>query len=669
LRRSPPDVTLGHDNGSFFPTAFIAGTAMHLAIRIAPCALLALFLGIPHGFGQLTVTEVRPSANLMAVPVTVPIRVDFDRSVDPSSVTGDSFSVFGRWSGAASGTFQFSNNNQTVLFQPDRQFSAGEMVTLNLSNGLLAMDATPIRNAGYSMQYWTASQRVSGLQYNELSTMSTGSPSRPYGGIGTDLNGDGWLDITAVNEDSADLRVFMNQADGTGSFQPFATPTYSVGNRASPSEPADFNGDGHADITTANIDDNTISVLLGNGDGSFAPQQTITVGTTPRGIAVLDVDGDGDPDIVNTNRSSGNLSLHINDGNGVFGTPTTLNATMTGEWSLMASDMNNDGIVDLVVGSGTVARMQVLTGNGDGTFTPQPFQSSGGRSWQIALGDVNGDGNVDVASANAQNNNGSILLGNGDGTFQPPVIYDVASMGSGSNGFPLASDLGDLDGDGDLDWITSSFNGDYIVQLNDGDGNFTFFAELDAPTAASCSLMFDFDNDGTLDLALFDELANSLTLSRNDGHHVLDGDFDANGNLDLVDIDALVLEISQAAYEPLFDLTGDGLLDLDDLDRWLALGGAENLPSGSPYLIGDANLDGAVDGLDFIAWNEAKFTETAAWSVGDFDADGFVDGLDFILWNEFKFMSADVTGVPEPGLAPVVLLGWLWIVGITRRGS
>ena len=136
-----------------------------------------------------------------------------------------------------------------------------------------------------------------------------------------------------VNEDHRRLcGVFMNEADGTGSFADFAQPTYGVGNRASPSEAADFNRDGHADIAVANIDDNTISVVLGNGDGTFAPQQTIPVGSTPRGIAVLDMDGDGDADIVNTNRGSSTLSVHVNNGSGVFGAPTTIQGGVNGEW-------------------------------------------------------------------------------------------------------------------------------------------------------------------------------------------------------------------------------------------------------------------------------------------------------------------------------------------------
>lgn len=626
---------------------------------------LAPTLGMLFGavaVGQLNVVAVTPTPNRLAVPVTAPIRIDFDRPLDPTSVSASSIAAFGRWSGTVGGTVQLQNGNRSVVWQPADPFSPGEVVTLSLAESLRGADNSLFRSGGFSSQFFTASRRVNNMTFAPATSMSTGSPSRPYGGVATDLNNDGWLDITSVNEDSADLRVFLNLADGTGNFAPYATPTYAVGQRASPSEAADFNGDGNADIAVANINVNSVSVLLGNGDGTYAPQQLINVGAMPRGIAVLDVDGDADPDIVNTNQASGNLSLLINNGSGVFAPAVTLNSGLNGEWSLASGDMNHDGRLDLVVASGTSSQIQVLTSNGDGTFTPQAIRNTGGRSWMINVGDVNGDGKLDVASANAQSANGSILLGNGDGTLQVAETYNLPAMGSGSNGFPLATDLGDLDGDGDLDWVTSSFNGEFLVLTNDGTGSFQFFAELAAPTAASCALMFDRDNDGDLDLGLFDELANVLLLRNNTGMAVLDGDFDADGDLDGGDIDALVAQLASTPGSLVFDLTGDGVLDGADLVTWLALGGAANLPSGNPYLPGDSNLDGFVDGTDFGAWNAHKFTNFAAWTGGDFNADGQVDGTDFGIWNSHKFQASDATRlVPEPMVAcawVIVLIGW-----------
>ena len=134
----------------------------------------------------------------------------------------------------------------------------------------------------------------------------------------------------------------------------------------------------------------------------------------------------------------------------------------------------------------------------------------------------------------------------------------------------------------------------------------------------------------------------------------VDGDFDDDGTYGCLDVNALVAEIASGNNTPAFDLNGDGQVDTDDLDDWLAEAGAANLTSGAAYLKGDADLNGSVDGSDFGVWNSHKFTAAAAWCQGDFNADGSIDGSDFGIWNTQKFTSADgASVVPEP------CLGWL----------
>ncbi|MEM8680091.1 MAG: hypothetical protein AAGF97_12125 [Planctomycetota bacterium] len=146
-----------------------------------------------------------------------------------------------------------------------------------------------------------------------------------------------------------------------------------------------------------------------------------------------------------------------------------------------------------------------------------------------------------------------------------------------------------------------------------------------------------------------------------------DCDFDGNLACDLDDIDMLTQATSSGSMDLMFDLNGDMLVNADDIGEWLVQAGADPsnsaLTGGNPFLDGDANLDGVVDGQDFIVWNGSKFSGTGLYSLGDFNGDGITDGQDFIVWNGNKFTgSMDISSVPEPATATLLLLGALAMI-------
>lgn len=527
--------------------------------------------------GPLSVVSMSPPARVLNAPVDSPITITFDQPVNPATIDSHSFYVFGRWTGCVAGSYTFANNNQTVSLVPQRELSAGDSIMVVLSHDILAADGSPLRPAGYSFRFWTAAAPAR-MEFNEIDTFDNcGNPceqTRLYGASGTDLNDDGWLDLATVNEVSGDLRVFMNRGDGTGFYHDYLTPPEELDFESSPNEPADFNGDGKPDLCVASAAESTLSILLGNGDGTFGPRQALDVDTAPHGIAVLDVDGDGDIDIVTSNTSGNNCSLAINNGAGVFSDPVDFEGGCNGEYALGSADMNNDGIFDLVVGCRFSQNVSVLLGNGSGGFTPQPpAATAGGLVWMLSIGDVNGDGNEDVLTANSTSNNAGVLIGDGTGDLDNATLYTGL-------GFSTATDVGDLDGDGDLDWLVSSYgDSKWTIFENDGTGDFTVNEVLSAPANPSCSIMLDIDNDRDLDLALTDEIADVIILLKNKGP-LVDGDMNCDGYIDARDITPFV----QALLNPLGyraayvhceiangDVNNDLSVNVDDISAFAAL--------------------------------------------------------------------------------------------------
>ena len=279
---------------------------------------------------------------------------------------------------------------------------------------------------------------------------------------------------------------------------------YPVGTNPVGVAAGDFDGDGNIDLAVVNNgnasigDDGSVSILLGNGDGTFRAAVNISAGKNPVAIAVADFNGDGRPDltVINNDGGTGNVGILLGNGNGTFRSPVDY-ATSAGPNTVSVADFNGDLKPDLVVENAT--SFSVLLGNGDGTFQTHADTSPGGAD--IVVADFNGDGKLDLAELSSLSV--WIFLGNGDGTFQTATGYHSGSLLLHFR----AIAPGDFNGDGRLDLFvdvsdmqSNQCSGAQL--LGNGDGTFKLVRN-EVPLSGYGSISAaDFDGDGKLDLVL-----------------------------------------------------------------------------------------------------------------------------------------------------------------------
>ena len=182
---------------------------------------------------------------------------------------------------------------------------------------------------------------------------------------------------------------------------------------------------------------------------SFAAQTTVDTGVQPLSVTLGDVNGDGRLDIITANFASSNVSVLLGNGNGTFRNQATFDAGVL-TTSVTVCDVNVDGKLDIVAAS-FLGTGSVLLGNGDGTFQNQDIFPTEIGTFSVSMGDVDGDGKLDIITPIAGNI--SILFGNGNGTFGSKTDY-----ATGNGTFTFAATLADVNGDGRLDIITANRN-------------------------------------------------------------------------------------------------------------------------------------------------------------------------------------------------------------------
>ena len=525
-------------------------------------------------------------------------------------------------------------------------------------------------------------------------TFSTGGTATRQAVIG-DFNRDGKNDVAFALSGGTSVLL----GDGHGGFgSPLIIPTSTLSTAL---VAVDINSDGKLDFAVVNGTKNNVSIVLGNGDGTFNIVATLAVGSSPIGIAAGDLNGDGHPDLAVTNNGSGSggnsVSILLGIGNGQF-QPATSFPVAAAPVGLAIADLNHDKKLDLAVTNSGTDQVSTILGNGNGTFrTPATFTvrsgvkpPSGYFPVYVSVDDFNADGNPDLVVANQFSSTATVLLGNGKGAVGKPANFLVGAT-------PLAVLTGDFNRDGRRDFITSNQAGG-TVSLYLGRGNGGFVTESSFPSQARADqiAVADFNHDGIADLAMADGglgfngntmsvflgkgngtfAAESILSTGQDPNGITAADFDGDGNLDLAISDGFEIfgskglmiflgngdgtfvsgptlsGLSAPKSSVAADFNQDGKMDLavctgDEHGATLLLGdGKGGFPTRSTIKLSSACLDvltadynrdgkpdlafrlerGPLTPITFVTLNQGNGVFGAATSITPFDAFGITTG-------------------------------------------
>lgn len=346
--------------------------------------------------------------------------------------------------------------------------------------------------------------RADQANFQSLKTFSTGINSKPQNLATGDFNNDGHLDIVVADNGIARIGLFLGHGNGTFSDQiamhidSILYPMWLA--------VADFNNDNRLDIIiTDNVPPRSFAVLLGDGNATFPDVvNTRNIYGIAAGV-IRDFNRDGKLDIAVHQPSMSTMTVLLGNGDGTFNFGTVYDIDGIGYgWSITVGDFNNDSLLDIAISNSGMDNIGIFLGYGDGTFRDQVTFSTGAGSSpeSITVDDLNNDGRLDVVVANYGRDNMGVLLGNGDGTFQNQITY---STGIGS--FSYRPVLSDFNNDGRLDIAVTNYQ-DGSISVLLGYINGTFFNMIKHVIADNSQphsiVAADFNNDGRIDIAFTD---------------------------------------------------------------------------------------------------------------------------------------------------------------------
>ena len=333
-----------------------------------------------------------------------------------------------------------------------------------------------------------------------------GVGSNPYGINVGNFNADTFPDLVVTNLNDSNISILLG--NGTGGFG--TATNFAVGSTPAYVTSGLFNNDNFPDLAVVNgLYAGTVSILLGNGTGGFGAASNFSVGIIPVSIAVGNFNADTFLDLAVVNATppyGGSVSILLGNGAGSFSAPTNFNVGLTPS-SVVVGNFNADSFSDLAIANSGSNTVSILLGNGTGGFGAASSFGAGTSPQSIATGDFNGDNFLDLATANQDSNNVSILLGNGTGGFGTPTNF---SAGTGLRSL-IAKDL---NGDSKLDLAVAGTSGAAIL-VGNGNGGFSAPTNFAVGTDPYSIIAGNFNADTLPDLAVANKGSGNVSVLLN----------------------------------------------------------------------------------------------------------------------------------------------------------
>ena len=389
-------------------------------------------------------------------------------------------------------------------------------------------------------------------QFTNQTTYPTGSALQPFSISVGDFNRDNQSDIVVANSGADSLSILFRSDSGTFDTEKI----YPIGPNFSPQYviTCDFNRDNQMDIVSVNSKNNSISVITGEGNGTFAKQRVYSTGdnSNPYAVATGDLDNDNRMDFVVANEGSNSIGIFYGFNYTSFQSQWTYRSVdIIAPSGIVVGNFNYDNGLDIGVTYSTSNNICIFLGSGNGSFSNGTIYSTGNGSQPhgISTGDFNKDGRLDIVVANSGTNEVGVLLSYGNGSFASITTYST-----GASSTPIAVVVDDFNNDSRLDLVVANYGNNSVgILLGHGNGSFSdvIIYSTGVGSTPRCVAVGDFTNDGSLDIA--------VTILNIDGV----GIFLGNGNGTFRNLTIFPIgESSQPWWITVGDFNSDNQLDI-----------------------------------------------------------------------------------------------------------